>query len=70
VINSLKGQASYWFDETKITSWRERTEIIKDIETIILGFEEEFLKKYTPVRELLRCWFNTLLEYIAFDTCQ
>ncbi len=22
------------------------------------------------VEELLRCWFSTLLEYIAFDTCR
>ena len=46
MINSLKEQASYWFDEAKITSWKEKTEIIEDAETVILEFEEKFLKKY------------------------
>ncbi len=59
MVNSLKGQASYWFDETKITSWKERTVITDKAEVIISGFEEEFLKKYTT-RKRRNAWYRQL----------
>ncbi len=30
----------------------------------------DFFQILYTVGELLRCWFSTLLEYIAFDTCR
>ncbi len=61
MTNSLKGQASYWFDKTNIISWKPRTVTVKDAEVTIPGFEEEFLKKYIN-RERKNIWYRQLEE--------
>ncbi len=61
VANSLKGQASYWFEEANITLQELKTITVKDEEIIRPGFEEEFLKKYTT-REKKNTWYRQLEE--------
>jgi len=57
VANSLKGQASYWFNETNIILWKLRIITVEDAEITILGFEEEFLRKYIT-REKRNTWYR------------
>ncbi len=61
MVNSLKGQASYWFDETNITSWKSRIVTIEDAKATIPEFEEKFLKKYIT-RERRNTWYKQLEE--------
>ncbi len=57
MANSLKGQASYWFNETNIILWKLRIITVEDAEITILGFEEEFLRKYIT-REKRNTWYR------------
>ncbi len=44
-----------------ITSWEPKIITVKDAEVTRLGFEEEFLKKYTT-REKRNTWYRQLEE--------
>ncbi len=76
---------SYLYDTIKIqkhlldlfNKWKINSKICAIITDNNLNIKKAYNKieigkriSYAAVRELLRYWFNMLLEYIAFDTCR
>ncbi len=46
-----------------------RVQAKKNIIILVKNDHIEDKPNVYTVRELLRCWFSTIFEYIAFDTC-